>query len=165
MSDNTIERHTRVLKSYFSRRNLNSWDSEDLAQDVILKLLRMERSVEDCEPAYLYTIARTMLIDKYRTDTRRLLSAHCSLEGQKLLHDESTEPEFQLREDQLNEKIRARLLSMSLLQRQTFVENKFKGVRLQDIANRRKVTLSAIEKTMGKATNHIRKGILESECA
>jgi len=158
MSDNILEKYTRILKTYFTRRNLNSWDSEDLTQDVILKLLRMDRTVEDCEPAYLYTIARTMLIDKYRTDSRRLLSAHCSLEGQNLLQDESTEPEFQLQENQLNKIISARLLSMSLLQRQTFVENKFNGVRLQDIANRRKVTLSAIEKTMGKAANHIRKG-------
>ena len=71
MPPKSLEQKIPALLKFFARRNVSHWDAEDLVQEVLYKLLAMGRSPITEQDGYLFTVARTLLIDKYRSDTRK----------------------------------------------------------------------------------------------
>ena len=157
--EGSISRITQLLQGYYIRRQVSPWDAEDLGQEVLLKILRMGHKVEDVEQPYLYTVARTVLIDKYRTETRHKQTAHIALEDDIAVEDETTCPDYQLNEIRLHQRLEISLNSLTEAQRKTFINCKVLGLPMQQVANNRSVSVSAEEKLMSKAKQSLLVGI------
>ena len=165
MPSDDLQSRSQSLMRFFLRRNLNRWDAEDLAQDVMLKVLRMERQPDSLNQGYLYTVARTMMIDKFREADRHRLYAHIDYPMEELFCSASHNPDYQLEEERLVERFYDLLLQLTQLQRDTFIGSKVKGVGLQEIADKRQVSLSAVEKVASKANHSVREIFTNHECA
>ena len=165
MINSNLVECSKALHGYFTRRHINHWDAEDLVQEVLLKLWRMERPIESFEGAYIYTVARTTMIDKLRQDTRHKSSYHCDYETTSCASCEQSTPEFYFTEQRLLEKIDQRMKALTELQRQTLVDSKLKGMKNHEIAQLRQVTVSAVEKVIHKARQALREEILSEQCA
>ena len=61
-----------ALISFFLRRLRNPADAEDLAQDVLVRMARSERTDIRSAQAYVFRIATNLLRDKARRDRHRL---------------------------------------------------------------------------------------------
>lgn len=153
------------LYLFFRRRNINPWDTEDLIQDVLLKLWRIGKPIDTCDQAYVYTVARTLMIDKFRLDSRQHRASQVSTDMDGLVDQNATTPEYQLQEQRLLEQLERDFNNLTVLQRQTFVESKIKGLKVQEIAEGRNVSVSAVEKIISKATHSIKQGVHRNECA
>ncbi len=151
--------NTKTLMEYFTRRNLSQWDAEDLVQDVMLKILKMGRSLNSDEQGYIFTVARTLLIDKYRSDSRHKTTAHVSLDPEQAIFDEHSGPEYQFREHQVINILANNFKNLTELQQETFIDSKVYGKRLQEIAECRKVSVSAVEKVISKAYRSMKVGV------
>lgn len=69
-----FERHHRKLYNYFLKHIADRPASEDMVQDVFLRILQYRRTYNDGEfGIWLYTIARNVRHDHYRRRGRRLL--------------------------------------------------------------------------------------------
>ena len=159
MPDNPIAPISQLLLNYYIRRHVSLWDAEDLVQDVLLKVLHMGRTVDEVEPAYLYTAARTVLIDKYRHDSRRKQHAHVAMDADLAFEDESASPDYQLDELRVHERLEHTLNGLTEIQRKTFIDCKIHGLPMQQVANDRHVSVSAVEKLMSKAKQSLLVGI------
>jgi len=156
------------LLVYFQKRYLNPWDTEDLIQEVMLKLWRIGKPINESELAYIYTVAKHLMIDKFRANSRQQADRHISAEYDDIKSHEDTSPEYGLQEQRLVQSLQTSLSRLSPLQRHTFIDGKLNGLRLQDIARQRNVTVSAAEKVMSKAVHTIRRSLADngdSECA
>lgn len=165
MPPKELDQHRHTLLNYFLRRRLSHWDAEDLTQDALLKLLRMEHQQEAFSTGYLYAVARSLMIDKYREANRRKKATHIDLPQEGVVGDNSFNPDFQMEEERLTQQLSERLLALTDLQRTTFIENRLKGRRLQSIANQRAVSLSAVEKVASKANHSVMEFFNREQCA
>ncbi len=75
-----------ALNRYFRRQVSDPADAEDLAQEVYLRLLRVEQNATIQNPeAYLYTIAVNLLRERAALSSRRGLSVHLEDVDESLL--------------------------------------------------------------------------------
>lgn len=70
------------LRRYVSRRVKNREETEDVLQDVFLRVIRNERSLREVASpvAWLYTVTRSVLIDHYRRQSRSPIQNRVDLE-------------------------------------------------------------------------------------
>ena len=160
MSHKSLEQKIPALLKFFARRNLSHWDAEDLVQEVLYKLLAMGRSPITEQDGYLFTVARTLLIDKYRSDTRKKTTAHIAFNEEEIASNGGSTPELDYMEYQLVSLLAKRFENLTLLQQQTFVAQRLEGKTVQDIANERQVSVSAVEKVASKANHKLRSGLV-----
>lgn len=150
MCNAPIEKIFNTLRRFYRSRHLSHWDAEDMTQDVMCKLLSMGRPPEQEQQAYIYTVARTLLIDKYRSDTRKKTMAHSSFEEEDMLYAADSSPELELFASRLSILLQQRFDALTNLQQQTFMDCKIKGKQLKDVATERGVSVSAVEKIVRK---------------
>lgn len=156
MPHKSLEQKIPALLKFFSRRNVSHWDAEDLVQEVLYKLLAMGRSPITEQDGYLFTVARTLLIDKYRSDTRKKTVAHVAFNEEEIASNGGSTPELDYMEYQLVSLLTKRFENLTLLQQQTFIAQRLEGKTVQDIANERQVSVSAVEKVASKANHKLR---------
>ena len=159
MPEKPLEQKIPALLKFFARRNLSHWDAEDLAQEVLCKLLVMGRSPTTEQDAYLYAVARTLLIDKYRSDARRKATAHTGFNEEDIPDSNYSTPEMDYMEYQLANILSSRFQNLTALQQQTFIAQRLQGKSIQSIADERRVSVSAVEKVASKANRKLREGI------
>ena len=150
------------LTQFFRRRNISACDTEDLVQEVWLKLWRIGKPMDSYEQAYIYTVARTLMIDKFRVDSRQQRSHQVSVDMDELVDQRAPTPDYQLEEQRLLEQVERSFNALTQLQQQTFIESKLKGLKVQEIADSRQVSVSAAEKIISKATHSIKTGVSKS---
>lgn len=160
MPHKSLEQKIPALLKFFSRRNVSHWDAEDLAQEVLYKLLAMGRSPITEQDGYLFTVARTLLIDKYRSDTRKKTAAHILFNEEEIASNGGSTPELDYMEYQLVSLLAKRFENLTVLQQQTFIAQRLEGKTVQDIANERQVSVSAVEKVASKANHKLRNGLV-----
>lgn len=129
---------------------------------MLLKLWRIGRPIDACEQAYIYSVARTVMIDKFRYDSRRQQANQVSSDMDELVDQTTSTPDYQLQEQRLLEQLERDFNALTHLQRQIFIESKFKGVKVREIASNRGVSTSAIEKLISKATHSIKQGVINT---
>ena len=131
----------------------------------MLKLWRIGRPIDTCEQAYVYTVARTLMIDKFRLDSRQHRAQQVSTDMDEMADPSASTPDYQLQEQRLMEQLERDFNALTVLQRQTFIESKVKGLKVKDIADSRNVSVSAVEKIISKATHSIKRSVYDAECA
>lgn len=156
-----VESLAKEFYGYFIRRKIPHWDAEDLVQELFCKLLKMERPIDSWSKAYLYSVARTLMIDRYWEHKGRMHLFQKTFEenDQALLEEAYNSPEYDLQALQLHRKFDSGLHSMTHLQQQTFTAYMFQGRPIKDIAKNHLVSVSAVEKVMERARKTIRENV------
>ena len=145
----------RWLAGYFRRRIRNEADIDDMVQDVFLRLAARD-STEPVEHlgGYVLKVAFSVLTDRARRNTSHLAASHIVLDAD--LHGSvEIDPERVLsgRED-LNCAI-AILLSLPERTRTVFILRRFEGYPYRTIARHLGISVSAVEKHMVRAIQHL----------
>lgn len=158
-------RYRAPLLAFFSRRIRDSSEVEDLAQEVLLKVLRqIKDGKRDLTDGYIFTAAANLLRDRARRRRSGAADLHLSLEA--AVEDESgfgcadgwTEnitPESVLFAREVLSVVVQALQELSSQTRDVFLLFRLEGLKQRDIAKIYGVSVSAIEKHICKAMKHI----------
>lgn len=145
----------RWLAAYFRRRVRDAGDVDDLIQDVFARMVARD-STEPVEHlgGYLAKTAASVLTDQARRRASHHASHHVAFEAD--LHgDADLDPERVLRGKQDLHAATAALLALPERTRTVFLLRRLDGYRHQDIAAHMGISVSAVEKHMVRAIQHL----------
>lgn len=153
--DALSRRYRGALVSYFRNRLPAGVDLEDLVQDVFTRLLqRGDAGAIERIDGYLFQIAGSIIADRARRMKRRLASEHEPFE--ETIHGvEDFSPERVLLGKEAVEAFAQALEELPERTRAVFVLRRFEGLRHREIARRLGVSVSAVEKHMVRAFEHL----------
>ncbi|MBW1877040.1 MAG: RNA polymerase sigma factor [Deltaproteobacteria bacterium] len=140
----------------FLRRRTSPQAAEELAQEVWVRVLR---AAPDCEDdaafrAFMYTVARRLLIDHHRRFARR--PAVVSLDDASVqVARNPWNPEHQVRADQVLAAVNVELDAMKPELAEVFRWRMTLDVSFKEIADRQRVSLSTALGRMHQATRRI----------
>jgi RNA polymerase sigma factor (sigma-70 family) len=144
-----------ALIGYFRRRLGDEVEAEDLAQEVLLRMLR-RGNVGDLKDVkgYLFETASSVLIDRERRGTVRQRSSHETFDPQTHAGETFPIERIFIGRESLNRASIA-LLELSERTRTIFVLRRLEGMRYSSIAQRLGISVSAVEKHMERAMAHL----------
>jgi RNA polymerase sigma factor (sigma-70 family) len=143
------------LTRYFGRRVRDHAEVEDMVQDVFTRIVARD-AAEPVEHlgAYVLRTASSVMTDRLRRRASRVTALHVSFDAD--LHGEAEiDPErvFTGKEDL--HAATAALLSLPERTRSVFVLRRLEGMRHREIAARLGISVSAVEKHMLRAIQHL----------
>jgi RNA polymerase sigma factor (sigma-70 family) len=143
------------LLVYFRRRVRDASDVEDLVQEVFLRLtVRGTPDRLDGANGYIFQTAASVLADRHRRRTVRHADDHIMLDP-----DEHGEADFDPHRIAVGKQAlhaaAAALLTMPERTRVIFLLKRLDGLRHQEIATRLGISVSAIEKHVVRAMEHL----------
>lgn len=143
------------LMGYFARRVRDRSDLEDLVQDVFARIAARDsaKPVENLG-AYVMRTASSVLIDRARRRSVRQGGMHVAFDSERHgAGDPDPERMLSAKED-LNAATAA-LLALPERTRSVFVLRRLQGLRHREIADRLGISVSAVEKHMVRAVDHL----------
>lgn len=145
----------RWLIGFFRRRIGGSDDVEDLAQEVFARIVsRNSPTPVGNLGGYILRTATSVLADRARRRATRQTSLHVVLDPD--LHgDEGIDPERVLSGKEELNAATAALLSLPERTRTIFVLRRLEGWSLAEIARHQEISISAVEKHVVKAIQHL----------
>lgn len=151
-----FKRFQPALVRFFERRSFTPADAEDLAQEVFVKITRLDRSASIWQPeAFLFQIAANVLRDKLRRDAARHRDQHVEFNGE-LDGPEAPSEESVYEGRESLQRLLAALAGLTPKCRTVFILHKYEGLSYSEIAQRYEVSVSAVEKHMINAMKHLR---------
>lgn len=158
-------RYGQPLISYFLRRTANRAESEDMAQDVFLKLVGHDGLDKLNNPeAYIFTIAANVYRDRLRRDATRARMSHVSLssmgfepdafQGEPGLTEDIAPDRVLLGKEALAQTLEA-LAQLPERTRDIFILHRLERLKHAEIAELYGFSVSAVEKHIIKASAHI----------
>ena len=147
-----------LLVRYFGRRLNNAADAEDLAQEVCARLIKRDAdgASEDVRhpTAFVFKVAANALTDHYRRESARHAGDHDDVDEVEQ-HDESPSAERVFSGRQSLEKVVAALEELTPKCRSIFMLIRYEGLSYAEVAKRYGVSVSAIEKQVAHALEHL----------
>lgn len=147
----------RSLVSYFRRRTGDRADIEDMVQEVFERLLKRggAAALETQNPgAYVFETASSVLTDHFRKKVAHRASAHEPFDLNR--HgDADFSPEHVLIHRERLARVSAMLFELPERTRAVFILRRIESMRAADVAARLGISISAVEKHMRKAIQHI----------
>jgi len=144
------ERYRAPLMSFFRRRTSDLSEAEDLAQEVLLRVVqRRDRNALDQPDAFIFQTARNLLADRHRHASVKK-KYHADLE----IRQESTEgisPERVLQGKQELALVVDALKGLGEQTRNIFLLRRFEQMKYSEIADLYGISVSAVEKHLMKA--------------
>lgn len=141
--------HHGWLKGWFNQHLGNRSDAADLAQDTFVRVLALRNAETLQQPrAYLRSVARGILIDRFRRKT--IEQAYLA----SLAHHPEAEeisPEQRLLIIELLTRIDQMLDGLGERSRQIFLLSQLEGLSYVDIAQRLELSVTSVKKHMVKA--------------
>jgi RNA polymerase sigma-70 factor (ECF subfamily) len=149
----------RSLTRFFRRRVRESSDVEDLVQDVFTRIVarNSDRPVENLA-GYIFQTAASVLADRGRRRSSRHAAAHEEFDAEHHGNDE-LDPERVLSGKESLRAVTAALLSLPERTRTIFVLHRLEGYKHREIAEQLGISVSAVEKQMIRAVQHLAKTI------
>lgn len=140
---------------YFARRVRNRSDLEDLVQDVFARIAARDSAtpIENLG-AYVMRTAASVLVDRARRRAARQGGMHVVFDGERHGGWE-TDPERLLSAKEDINAATAALLALPERTRAVFVLRRLQGLRHREIADRLGISVSAVEKHMVRAVDHL----------
>ncbi len=141
-----------TLMSFFHKRSSNTWDAEDLTQEVFCKLLNCKSiaATNECPESYLFTVAWSVLRDRSRRDKVRHRDKHLSF-TEDYDKEDLDSPEQTIGSAELYERYLQVLDELSPKARTVFILHRYEGFAYSQIAEHCGMSVSAVEKHMMKA--------------
>jgi len=155
----TLEREAvslrRWLAAYFRRRVRNEADIDDMVQDVFARLVARD-SIQPVENlgGYVLKVAFSVLTDRARRSASHMVASHIVLDAERHGGVEIDPERVLCGKEDLNCAI-AILLSLSERTRTVFVLRRLEGYPYQKIALHLRISVSAVEKHMMRAIQHL----------
>jgi RNA polymerase sigma factor (sigma-70 family) len=155
-------RYRRPLTAFFMRRAASRADADDLVQEVFVRMLT-RGGAGDLRSAdsFVFTIAGNLLRDRGRLAATRRASAHDPVEGvydtafvDDALVEHCDPGRVLLDKERLAQVVRA-LEELGERTRNIFVLYRLENMRRRDIAALYGITVSAVEKHIAKALDHL----------
>ncbi len=150
------EYHSTLL-NFFNKRSQNTWDAEELTQEVFCKILK-RKEIKAHQPypeSYLYMIAWSVLRDRSRRDRVRQRGQHVVYDESVATEDPHT-PEQDAKGQQLYRRYLSVLDELSPKTRAVFLLHRYEGYTYTDIAEHCDMSTSAVEKHMMKALSQMK---------
>lgn len=147
------EKH--ALVRFFTRYRASREDAQDLAQETFLRLSRAELEAPGrlLRPAaYLRRIARNLLLDRSKAARRHHDEAHVSSEDVPLA---AIDEERRLEARDSLARLEAAIRRLKPRTREVFLAHHLEGLSYADIAARMGMSVSGVEKQMGRAFDQI----------
>lgn len=164
-AEQLVARFRGPLMSFFSRRG-DRQDAEDLTQEVFIRILRRDEAVPIDNPEiFIFRIAINLLRDRARRAATHRMHDHTSLDviEAEYSDDEPVEPALiedrgpervLLSQETLGEVLRA-LDELGTATRDIFMLARLERMKRRDIAALYGMTVSGVEKHLGKASVHL----------
>ena len=144
-----------ALTRFFASRGISPADSDDLVQDVFLRIVRRGAlSALDNVEAYVFTTAQSVLADRARRRATHLVDMHVTFHPEVHGGEDIGPDRIAAGREQLSATTRA-LLELPERARQVFVLRRLEGMPFSEIAVRLGISVSSAEKDMHSAIRHI----------
>ncbi|WP_428028783.1 RNA polymerase sigma factor [Ancylobacter sp.] len=146
--------HGGELRSYLQRRLGDGHIASDLVQDTFLNVLeRPETSIQDIR-AYLYAIARNLLINHRKQEARRRTET-CAPEALAEMAADQPSPE-EVADSRLQlERIHALVRELPQRTQDIFALNRIDGLTHAQVARELRISESAVQKHLALAIAHM----------
>jgi len=140
---------------YFAKRVRDRSDLEDLVQDVFTRIAARDSAtpVENLG-AYVMRTAASVLVDRARRRAVRRGEMHVAFDSERHGGTEHDPERLLSAKEELNSATAA-LLSLPERTRAVFVLRRLQGLRHREIADRLGISVSAVEKHMVRAVDHL----------
>ena len=147
-------RYRAPLMAFFNRRTGNFEEAEDLAHEVLLRVLqRPDLSTLDQPDGFIFATARNILKDRSReAEVRARYQDDLHLVEE---HGEGLSPERVIQGRQELQRAMAALGQLTEKTRDMFILKRLEGMKYGEIAQLYGVSVSAVEKHIIKAIAHI----------
>lgn len=128
--------------------------AKDLTQETYVKVLEARKKSDmKIQKAYLYRIAKNLVIDKVRKD--KVLIQTPFEEDIHCIHEED-KPEKMIFDEQREEKLKKCILNLSAKNKKAFFLHYYKGYTRKQIADIMKISINAVEKNITRAVIKIK---------
>ncbi|MEO9872375.1 RNA polymerase sigma factor [Ekhidna sp.] len=147
-----FNRYSKRIYNYFLKSTLERSDSDDLTQDLFIRVMKYRNSYKDGHSVqfWIFQIARNMVKDHFRK-----MKVHKDqfnpLEVIPEVTDENGEEEFE-RERKLHEAMK----SLSDEKRELLVLSKFQGMKYEQIATMRDTSVSNVKVQVHRTIKELR---------
>jgi RNA polymerase sigma-70 factor (ECF subfamily) len=143
------------LMGYFARRVRDRSDLEDLVQDVFARIAARDSAtpIENLG-AYVMRTASSVLVDRARRRATRQSGMHVAFDNERHGGAEPDPERLLSAKEDLNAATAA-LLALPERTRAVFVLRRLQGLRHREIADRLGISVSAVEKHMVRAVDHL----------
>ena len=140
---------------YFGRRIRDRSDLEDMVQDVFARIAARDSDtpVENLG-AYVMRTASSVLVDRARRRAARRGGMHVAFDSERHGAGEPDPERMLSAKEELNAATAA-LLALPERTRAVFVLRRLQGLRHREIADRLGISVSAVEKHMVRAVDHL----------
>jgi RNA polymerase sigma factor (sigma-70 family) len=148
-------RYRRPLINYFQKRIRESYDAEDLVQEVFLRLSQRQ-TLQDIDylEGYVFQVAANVMRDRARRQAVRHTAQHERLENCELPANDFS-PERVLQGRQQLERAIAALGGLPQRTRQVFVLRLYEDLKQEEIAARLKMSVAGVRFHLRRAKAHI----------
>lgn len=148
-----VERWQGRLINFFYRSTHNQADAEDLAQETFLDLYRAAQNYRSKGSfnAFIFTLARRRLIDRYRKQARRPLDF---VDPTDFFMQQQCESDNDLRE--IEETLHRALATLPENQRSAILLLQQQGLSYEEIAETLGTSLSSVKTWIHRARAHLR---------
>lgn len=147
--------HRRELQAYLSETLRDGDAAADLTQETFLRYAEQTGVAVIGQPrAYLYRIARNLVIDHVRKKVRRRTDSVADEELAQIPQDLS-DPEEAIDARRRLAQLRAIVAELPDRIRQTFVLSRIEGLTYTEIAEHLDISESSVQKNLAKALQHV----------
>lgn len=140
-----VQRYRAPLQRFFERRLRDRSEAEDLAHEVLVRLIRQRSLAQTTRPAYIFLTARSVLLDKARKDRVRVRASPNGPDGDGL-DAEAPSAERVYAGQARVERVSQLLAQLSPRVRQVFLMHRIEGLAYSEIARTLGITMSTVEK-------------------
>jgi len=152
-----------ALVKYFLRRCGDAAESEDLAQDVIVRALgRMHWTSPDEARGYIFRIAANRWSDRYRRGLAHGITVDWD-EDSEHAGSEDNGPERVLMGREELYRVTVALLDLNERSRDVFILHRLERMKQADIGEALGISVSAVEKHIAKALVHLMRQLGDHE--
>lgn len=172
--DRLLERHGRALYNYIFRMLGDEAGSEDILQEVFLRVIRNRGryQMKGRFKSWIFTIANHLVVSEFRRRRRkRTVSMDREIgtgDGDLTLHsvlgDEKYHPYRLVERKELREKLDEAIQSLPFNQRQVLMMREFSGLPFKEIAGSLRCPLNTVLGRMHYALRNLRQKLAEFHC-
>ena len=152
-----FERHNRPLYGFFYRLTANGPISEDLVQNVFMRIIKYRHTYKGDGKftTWMYHMARNLFADHYKKEKRMGYKEDPEVTDKYLVNEVNAE-QTRMQQEQLD-LLQMAMNRLSTEKKEILVLSKYQGMRYQDIAGVLEITESAVKVRIFRALKDLKK--------